>query len=673
LGSLLIASLFAALLSFVPTSPAASAAEVSKKGTLGDGYFFVATDGGIFNFGDSDFFGSTGDIKLNQPIVGAEPTPTGEGYWLVASDGGIFTFGDAEFFGSTGNIKLNKPIVAMVATPTGQGYWLFATDGGVFTFGDAEFYGSQGGGPLNQPIVGADATASGLGYYMVASDGGIFTHGDAGFYGSTGNIKLNKPIVGMAATDDGNGYYLVATDGGIFAFGKTPDDAPFLGSEGATKLNQPIVGMDLSASNQGYYLVAADGGIFTHGDAQFLGSTGNLKLNKPIVGMATTPNSPVTAPDFLVNLRGEAEVPGPGDTDGSGFAFFDFTDDEICYNAKVNNIDQATAAHIHRGQAGVAGPVVITLKTPDANGTSMACTDVDKTLIASILSNPAGYYMNVHTAANPAGTVRGQLAGNTGVAVTDAGDVIVFDTENAEFTQKLFTLPASVPPAAIVGADFRPKTDAAYLLLRAAAGALQLVTVTPAGAASTVGGPIPLADPTATHFGMDFNPVVDRIRVISDKGENFRVNPDDGTKIPDTNLSDPASQYVGAAYTNNRNPAPATTTLYDIGVAGTGDVLARQGGVDGVGSSPNDGIVTAIGPTGFDSSLNLSFDIAPAPEGEGAGAFAVFQPAVATAGHASEIWAVNLDAATTGNVPGKAVRLGVIGDGTVKVIAFSIF
>ena len=47
-------------------------------------------------------------------------TPTGKGYWLVASDGGIFAFGDARFFGSTGNIRLNRPIVAMAATPTGQ-------------------------------------------------------------------------------------------------------------------------------------------------------------------------------------------------------------------------------------------------------------------------------------------------------------------------------------------------------------------------------------------------------------------------------------------------------------------------------------------------------------------------------------------------------------------------
>ena len=78
----------------------------------------MASDGGVFSFGDAAFYGSTGAIHLNQPIVGMAATPTGQGYWLVASDGGIFSFGDAAFYGSTGAIHLNQPIVGMAATPT---------------------------------------------------------------------------------------------------------------------------------------------------------------------------------------------------------------------------------------------------------------------------------------------------------------------------------------------------------------------------------------------------------------------------------------------------------------------------------------------------------------------------------------------------------------------------
>ena len=116
------------------------------------GYWLVASDGGIFAFGDARFFGSTGDRVLQRPIVGMAATPSGKGYWLVASDGGIFSFGDARFYGSTGNHHLRQPIIGIVPTPSGQGYSLAASDGGVFTFGDAAFVGSMGGHRLTQPI-----------------------------------------------------------------------------------------------------------------------------------------------------------------------------------------------------------------------------------------------------------------------------------------------------------------------------------------------------------------------------------------------------------------------------------------------------------------------------------------------------------------------------------------
>jgi len=247
------------------------------------GYFLAATDGGIFTFGGAGFFGSTGGVKLNSPIVGMAPHPSGRGYWLVATDGGVFTFGEAGFHGSTGGTRLNKPIVGMAPTPTGDGYWLVATDGGIFSFGDARFSGSTGGTRLNKPIVGMAPTPTGDGYWLVATDGGIFSFGDAPFGGSTGALALNRPIVGMAPTPTGNGYWLVATDGGIFSFG----DARFRGSTGAVKLNRPIVGMAPTPSGDGYWLVATDGGIFSFGDAGFHGSTGAVTLNRPVVGMST--------------------------------------------------------------------------------------------------------------------------------------------------------------------------------------------------------------------------------------------------------------------------------------------------------------------------------------------------------------------------------------------------
>jgi hypothetical protein len=189
--------------------------------------------------------GGTADVTVESsdgvsPVVaGDRYTYTLPGYWLVASDGGVFAYGDAGFYGSTGGMVLNRPIVGMASTPDDHGYWLVASDGGVFAYGDAGFYGSTGGTVLNRPVVGMAPTPDGGGYWLVASDGGVFAYGDAGFYGSTGGTVLNRPIVGMAPTPDGGGYWLVASDGGVFAYG----DAGFYGSTGGTVLNRPIVGM----------------------------------------------------------------------------------------------------------------------------------------------------------------------------------------------------------------------------------------------------------------------------------------------------------------------------------------------------------------------------------------------------------------------------------------------
>jgi len=227
-----------------------------------DGYWAEGNDGGIFSFGASQFYGSTGAMKLNKPVVGMAATSDGRGYWLVASDGGIFCFGDAAFYGSTGAIRLNQPIVGMAATPDGRGYWLVARDGGIFTFGDATFYGSTGAIRLNQPIVGMAATPDGRGYWMVATDGGIFNFGDAAFYGSTGGTTLASGIVGMTTAGSGAGYWLLEADGTVHAFGSaTAYGSPSLSS------SNPAVGLAHTATFAGYLVATRNGSIYSFGDA----------------------------------------------------------------------------------------------------------------------------------------------------------------------------------------------------------------------------------------------------------------------------------------------------------------------------------------------------------------------------------------------------------------------
>ena len=245
-------------------------------------YWVVASDGGVFAFGGAPFYGSTGNIHLNQAVVGMAPTsPTNfGGYREVASDGGIFSYGNAQFFGSTGNIHLNQPVVGMTATPSGNGYWLVAADGGIFAYGDAGFYGSTGNIHLNQPIVGMASTSDGHGYWLVASDGGVFSFGDATFQGSTGGLRLTAPIVSMVATGSNHGYLLAAADGGIFAFG----DAPFHGSLVGTPLLRPIVSMAATPDVGGYWFTNNNGAVTALGNATYWGSTPQV-LAAPVVGI----------------------------------------------------------------------------------------------------------------------------------------------------------------------------------------------------------------------------------------------------------------------------------------------------------------------------------------------------------------------------------------------------
>ncbi len=209
-------------------------------------------------------YGGLQGLPLNAPIVGMAATPDGNGYWFVGADGGVFNFGLAQFFGSTGALHLNAPIVGMASTPDGGGYWLVAKDGGVFAFGDAPFYGSMGGKPLNKPIVGMAADPATGGYWLVASDGGIFSF-NAPFHGSTGSLALAAPIVGMQAAADGTGYRLAASDGGVFSF-----NLPFEGSYAGLDPH-PIVGI-AGQGDSGYWLLDNCGGIYSFGSAPFNGN-----------------------------------------------------------------------------------------------------------------------------------------------------------------------------------------------------------------------------------------------------------------------------------------------------------------------------------------------------------------------------------------------------------------
>jgi hypothetical protein len=154
---------------------------------------------------------------------------------------------------------------------------------------------------------------------------------------------------------------------------------------------------------------------------------------------------------FQAALTGEAE--GTGDPVATGTATLRLRagQGQVCYKLAATNLPAAVAAHIHHGEVGASGPVVVPLQTPDAAGTSGGCAAVARTLVAAILADPASYYVNVHTGEFPAGAIRGQL---TGTSTASFGTVYAID------------LKGSSEPNATGTAVLRIRKDAAQVCYR---------------------------------------------------------------------------------------------------------------------------------------------------------------------------------------------------------------
>ncbi len=268
----------------VPTAP------TSPPGAAAKGYYLVGSDGGIFTFGGAQFYGSTGSLKLQRPVVGITATVSEGGYWLVASDGGIFSFGDAGFYGSipglglapagtVGGKHLNAPIVGMVPSFDGGGYFMVASDGGVFAFGDAAFEGSCPGiGGCGGAAVAVAPDSSGRGYWLITASGNIYTFGNASYFGAPG--PQSSPVTSMVRTTDGLGYWVLLANGSVYAYGDAVDRGSPLGSVAAANSASAIF---TTSDGGGYWVASANGEVFTYGDAPYDGGMSGTRLNGSII------------------------------------------------------------------------------------------------------------------------------------------------------------------------------------------------------------------------------------------------------------------------------------------------------------------------------------------------------------------------------------------------------
>ncbi len=217
-------------------------------------------------------------------------------------------------------------------------------------------------------------------------------------------------------------------------------------------------------------------------------------------------------------------------------------------------------------------------------------------------------------------------------AVTTANNLLRFSGTNPGATSAPLAISGLQAGENILGIDVRPATGQLYGL----GSSSRLYRIDAASGAATLVGSNPFTlTLSGTSFGFDFNPVVDRIRVVSNSGQNLRLHPDTGRVAGvDTALSPATAQVAGAAYTENFT-GTTQTTLYVLDAAA--DSLQLQGGLNGV-PSPNGGLLTTVGSLGVDADSAVGFDIAT----QNGIAFAVFNPFNAPA---SQLYTINL---TTG-------------------------
>lgn len=231
-------------------------------------------------------------------------------------------------------------------------------------------------------------------------------------------------------------------------------------------------------------------------------------------------------------------------------------------------------------------------------------------------------------------------------ALTDENDLLSFDSAAPEDLLDAGAI-SGLGGQDLVGIDIRPANGQLYGVGNLG-GVFQINPATKtATQVSALGVSL-----SGSRFGLDFNPVVDRLRIVSDLEQNLRVNVDTGATTVDSLLQYGPAQpgatgdnpsVVGAAYTNSLG-APASTTLYGIDVRTSEDRLIIQ-------SPPNAGTLTVVGPLGVNASALHGFDILS--DGATNTGLAAIQQ---TTGGISQLYTINL-------ATGAASLIGDIGGG----------
>jgi hypothetical protein len=170
----------------------------------------VWTAGNVVSYGDV-----TSDNRTPSGIVA---TPSGLGYYVVMNDGGVFSFGDAEFYGSTGGNKPGGHDVTGLAlsydlSGKQNGYWLVADDGGIFTFGDAPFLGSTGGNDGGSFVSSIVTRGDKHSYAWVHANGQVGLSSTIPTVMIDGVAAIDVGVWGVQSGQSNTGIYRLAPNG----------------------------------------------------------------------------------------------------------------------------------------------------------------------------------------------------------------------------------------------------------------------------------------------------------------------------------------------------------------------------------------------------------------------------------------------------------------------------
>ena len=474
--------------------------------------------------------------------------------------------------------------------------------------------------PIDETITGPD-----LALYALTSDNKlvVFNAKDPATATSStaiSGLQTGETILGIDFRPATGELYGVGSTSRIYVINTTTAVARVIGTTPFTAISGTAVGFDFNPTVDRIRLVTSTGQ--------------NLRLHPETGAVAATDgaingaaNASVTAAAYTQNKAGAT---------ATVLFVIDVTNDKLYKQDPPNNgtLVEVGALGFDIEQAG--GFDI----SPDGTAALAALTVAGKT----------GLY-SIDVTTGKATKVKGDFTGGivglaiptepVAYAINTSNELVIFNPLNPSPVAKPIT--GTAAGETILGIDFRPATGQLFAL--GSTSRLYILN-TSSGVAAPV-GTLPFSTLLAgTDFGFDFNPTVDRVRIVSNTGQNLRANPNDGLIAAiDGALSPGTPSVTAAAYTNNFAGA-TTTVLFDIDTQS--NTLFRQ-------DPPNTGTLVSVGSLGVVATATNGFDI---------GSKSGTAYALLTVGGVTKVYTINLmtGAATAGaTVTGtfKAFTLGL--------------